>query len=53
MTGRANDLIKIPDSLWQRPETTTALRNRDIGRFFALLRQYAGASQTRSPSPAA
>jgi len=47
MTGRANDLIKIPDSLWQRPETTAALRARDIGRFFALLRQYAGASQTQ------
>jgi transcriptional regulator with XRE-family HTH domain len=43
----ANDLIRIPDSLWQRPETTAALRNRDIGRFFALLRQYAGASQTQ------
>jgi transcriptional regulator with XRE-family HTH domain len=43
----ANDLIHIPDSLWQRPETTAALRNRDIGRFFALLRQYAGASQTQ------
>ena len=43
----ANDLIHIPDSLWQRPETIAALRNRDIGRLFALLRQYAGASQTR------
>jgi transcriptional regulator with XRE-family HTH domain len=43
----ANDLIHIPDSLWQRPETVAALRSRDIARFFALLRQYAGASQTQ------
>jgi transcriptional regulator with XRE-family HTH domain len=43
----ANDLIQIPDSLWQRPETTAVLRSRDMGRFFALLRQYAGASQTQ------
>lgn len=47
MPGRANDLIVIPDSLWRRPETAEALRRRDIGRFFALLRQYAGASQTQ------
>ena len=47
MPGRANDLIQIPASLWQRPETIAALRNRDIGRFFALVRQYAGASQTQ------
>jgi hypothetical protein len=47
MPGRANDLIHIPASLWQRPETIAALRNRDIGRFFALVQQYAGASQTQ------
>jgi transcriptional regulator with XRE-family HTH domain len=47
MPGRANELIVIPDSLWERPETAEALRRRDIGRFFALLRQYAGASQTQ------
>jgi len=47
MPGSANDLIVIPDSLWRRPETTTALRSRDVGQFFALLRQYAGASQTQ------
>lgn len=47
MSGSANDLIVIPESFWQRPETTSALRSRDIGRFFALLRQYAGASQTQ------
>ena len=47
MPGRADDLIVIPDSFWQRSETTTALRARDIGRLFALLHQYAGASQTQ------
>lgn len=47
MPGRANDLIDIPDSFWQRPETTAALRERRIGRLFALLNQYTGASQTR------
>ncbi len=43
----AHDLIQIPDSLWQRSEIIVALRSRDIGRFFALLRQYTGASQTQ------
>ena len=47
MPGRANDLIQIPATFWERPETITALRNRDIGRFFALVQQYAGASQTQ------
>src|ERR1700684_3869095 len=43
----AHDLIQIPDSLWQRPETVAALRSRDIGRFFPLGSQYTGASQTQ------
>ena len=47
MPGRANDLIVIPDSFWQRDQTTAALRHRDVGRLFDLLRQYAGASQTQ------
>ena len=47
MPGRADDLIQIPASLWERPEVIAALRNRDIGRFFALVRQYSGASQTQ------
>ena len=47
MPGRADDLIQIPASLWERPEVIAALRNRDIGRFFALVQQYAGASQTQ------
>ena len=47
MPGRANELIVIPDSFWQRPETAAALRDRDMGRFFALVQQYTGASQTQ------
>jgi len=47
MPGHADDLIVIPDSFWQRPETAAALRDRDMGRFFALVRQYTGASQTQ------
>src|SRR5262249_55609521 len=47
MPGRANDLIQIPASFWQRSEVAAALRGRDIGRFFALVQQYTGASQTQ------
>ncbi len=47
MPGRASDLITIPGSFWQRAETIAALRNRDIGGLFQLLRQYAGTSQTQ------
>ncbi len=47
MPGRANDLIVIPDSFWDRPEVTKALRDRNMGRFFALVQQYTGASQTQ------
>ncbi len=47
MPGRTTDLIQVPGSLWQRPETLAALRERDIRRLFLLLRKYAGASQTQ------
>jgi len=47
MPGRLTDLIDIPDAFWVRSDVIDALRSRDIGRLFALLRQYAGASQTR------
>jgi hypothetical protein len=47
MPGRANDLIVIPDSFWQRPEVTEALGSREMGRFFELVQQYTGASQTQ------
>jgi len=47
MSERASDPIIIPDSLWRRPEMTEALKARDVGWLFRLLRQYAGASQTK------
>ena len=47
MAGRAADLIEIPATLWQRAAMTEALSNRDMGRVFQLVRQYAGASQTQ------
>ena len=47
MAGRAADLIEIPATLWQRAAMTEALGNRDMGRVFQLVRQYAGASQTQ------
>jgi transcriptional regulator with XRE-family HTH domain len=47
MPGRAANLIEIPDSFWQRDQVLDALRNRDVGRLFHLVRQYAGISQTR------
>ena len=47
MTERITDPITVPVSLWQRADTSDALRSRDVRRLFHLLRQYAGASQTR------
>jgi hypothetical protein len=47
MPGRANDLIVIPDSFWQRADVLAALRNRRIGQFFELLHQCTKASQTQ------
>jgi Helix-turn-helix domain len=47
MPGRANDLLVIPGSFWQRAEVHAALRDRAIGRLFQLVSQYTGASQTR------
>ncbi|HEY1914619.1 MAG TPA: helix-turn-helix domain-containing protein [Streptosporangiaceae bacterium] len=47
MPGRAADLIEIPALFWDKDQTLDALRRRDVGRLFLLLRQYAGISQTR------
>ena len=47
MPGRAAALIEIPATLWQRAAMTEALCNRDMGTVFRLVRQYAGASQTK------
>ncbi|WP_244312640.1 helix-turn-helix domain-containing protein [Microbispora hainanensis] len=37
----------IPPDLWRRPEMLDALKKRNIGQVFRLIRQYAGVSQTR------
>src|SRR5215831_750678 len=47
LADRITDPIVMSASLWQRADTMDALRSRDMRRFFHLLRQYAGASQTR------
>jgi tetratricopeptide (TPR) repeat protein len=47
MPGRANDLIVIPDSFWQLPDVTAALRSRNMGLFFILLQDHAGVTQTQ------
>jgi transcriptional regulator with XRE-family HTH domain len=47
LAERITDPIIVPASLWQRPDTLDALRSRNMRRLFHLLRQYAGASQTR------
>jgi hypothetical protein len=47
LAERITDPIIVPASLWQRLDTTDALLSRDMRRLFHLLRQYAGASQTR------
>ena len=47
MADRITDPVDVPASLWQRPDTIEVLRSRDMRRLFHLLRQYAGASQTR------
>jgi hypothetical protein len=47
MPGRANELIVIPDSFWVRSDTAAALRDRNMGRLFALVQQHTGASQTQ------
>lgn len=47
MPGRGMAPITIPPSLWSRPDTLAALRARDVGALFRLVRQYAGASQTQ------
>jgi tetratricopeptide (TPR) repeat protein len=36
----------VPDLFWDRPDTCEALRARDAGALFHLVRRYVGASQT-------
>lgn len=47
MPAEAAEPVMIPPDLWQRPEMLDALKKRNIGQVFRLIRQYAGVSQTR------
>jgi hypothetical protein len=51
MPGRTFGLIVLPGSFWQKDEVLAALRGREIGRLFALISKYTGASQTRIGIP--
>jgi predicted XRE-type DNA-binding protein len=47
MPGRGTDLLVVPDSFWQRPETIAALRERSMGKLFVLIHEHTGATQTQ------
>ena len=47
MRASAFDPPSIPPAFWERPDVCQALRKRDMGALFRLLRQYTGLSQTR------
>ncbi|WP_440069552.1 helix-turn-helix domain-containing protein [Streptosporangium sp. OZ121] len=47
MPADATEPVVIPPELWRRPGTLAALRDRDIGQLFRLIRQHTGFSQTR------
>ncbi|GAB3140811.1 helix-turn-helix transcriptional regulator [Microbispora hainanensis] len=46
MPPRIAEPYEVPTSLWHRPDMLTALKTRDIGAVFRLVRQYGGLSQT-------
>lgn len=45
--------LQVPEDLWSREQVRTALRTRDVGLLFRLLKRYAGTSQTRIGSAVA
>jgi tetratricopeptide (TPR) repeat protein len=47
MRASAFDPPAIPAGFWERADVRHALRNRDMGALFRLVRQYAGLSQIR------
>jgi transcriptional regulator with XRE-family HTH domain len=47
MRPSAFDPPAIPAAFWERPDVCQALRQRDMGALFRLLRQYLGLSQMR------
>ncbi|GAB3903710.1 hypothetical protein GCM10027612_70550 [Microbispora bryophytorum subsp. camponoti] len=46
MPPRMAEPYEVPASLWHRPDMLAALKARDIGAVFRLVRQYGGLSQT-------
>jgi transcriptional regulator with XRE-family HTH domain len=47
MPHRALDPLRVPDEFWGRDDVMAALRARDVGMLFRLLRRHTGASQTQ------
>ncbi|GII89490.1 hypothetical protein Ssi03_74800 [Sphaerisporangium siamense] len=47
MRAQASEPIGLSNAFWQRQDVFAALRARDIGQIFRLVRQYGGMSQTR------
>ncbi|MGH2600304.1 MAG: helix-turn-helix domain-containing protein [Dehalococcoidia bacterium] len=47
MAEHASGALHIPGDFWSRAQIREALRRRDIAALFHLLKQYAGASQTK------
>ncbi len=47
MRAQASEPIGLSATFWQRQDVFAALRARDIGQIFRLVRQYGGMSQTR------
>lgn len=47
MRASAFDPPEIPPGFWQRTDVRHAIRNRDMGALFQLLKQHANLSQTR------
>ncbi|MGH3736391.1 MAG: helix-turn-helix domain-containing protein [Micromonosporaceae bacterium] len=47
MTEHAAQPLTVPGDFWARVQVSDALRRRDIGALFHLLRRYTGASQTK------
>lgn len=41
------DPLHVPPDFWSREQVRAALRMRDIGALFRLLKKYTAASQTR------
>lgn len=47
MPARGTELFEIPRWFWDLPQTTAALRARDIGKLFLLVQEHTKVSQTQ------